>query len=96
MNYATNIALVNKETDLVSNIVWGMVYQEEEFNTGEDFPVIIENLNVAIGDLYDGESFYHDGVKVLTINEQLAELNTALEILTGEYNSSMIITEEDS
>ena len=31
MNYATNIAIIDRETMTVSNIIWGMIYQLEEF-----------------------------------------------------------------
>ncbi len=80
-NYATNIALIDRETNLVTNIIWGMVYQEEEFNTEEQLAVIIDDLAVSIGDSYDGEAFYHEGVKVLTVAEIIAEREAALAIM---------------
>lgn len=79
MNYATNIALIDKETNLVTNIIWGMIYQADEFNTDTRLAVVIEDLAVAIGDTYDGESFYHEGEKVLSIAEQMAAMQAELE-----------------
>lgn len=71
-NYATNIALIDRETSLVTNIIWGMVYQENEFNTETRLAVVINDLGVVVGDTYDGESFYHNEKKVLSLSEQLA------------------------
>lgn len=48
----------------VSNIIWGMIYQEDEFNTDTTQAVIIEGLPVHIGDSYDGTDFWHNGGKV--------------------------------
>ena len=85
MNYATNIALIEMETMLVTNVIWGMVYQEEEFNTAEYIAVIIENLPVELGDAYsaaDGK-FYRAGVEV-TVNgsaEEMQDMQNALNIL---------------
>lgn len=78
-NYATNIALIDKETNLVTNVIWGMVYQEKEFNTDSQIAVIIDNLAVSIGDNYDGESFYHDGEKVVSVYEALNNIDTLIQ-----------------
>lgn len=97
-NYATNFALIDRETNLVSNIIWGMIYDEEAFNNEIEFAVQIDDLNVSIGDSYDGEYFYHEGKQVLTIAEimaviqaelesvktDLADVDAALNILVGE------------
>lgn len=83
-NYATNIALIDRETGLVTNIIWGMVYQEEEFNTESQQAVKIDDLAVSIGDSYDGESFYHGGEKVISTGARLQDAETALGILLGE------------
>lgn len=77
MNYATNIALVDKATGTVSNVIWGMIYQQEEFSTDTTQAVIIESLPVQIGDSYDGTDFWRDGEKVLPVENTLAALDTA-------------------
>jgi hypothetical protein len=79
MNYATNIALIDKETNLVTNVIWGMIYQQEEFNTDTQLAVVINDLAVSTGDTYDGEHFYHEGEKVLTTAEQMAAMQAELE-----------------
>lgn len=84
-NYATNIALIDKETSLVTNIIWGMVYQEEEFNTETQLAVVINDLSVSIGDSYDGESFYHNGEKVLSMSEKM----TALEMELADADAAL-------
>lgn len=78
MNYATNIALVDKATNKVTNIIWGMIYQQEEFETDTTQAVIIESLPVQIGDSYDGTDFWRDGEKVVAVSENvLAALDAA-------------------
>lgn len=77
MNYATNIALVDKATGKVNNIIWGMVYQEEEFSTADTQAVVIEGLPVQMGDSYDGTNFYHEGEKVMPVEDTLAALDAA-------------------
>lgn len=64
MNYATNIALIDRASNMVSNIIWGMIYQQDEFETDSTQAVIIENLPVQIGDTYDGKDFWRDREKV--------------------------------
>lgn len=86
MNYATNIALIDKETNLVTNVIWGMIYGADEFNTDTRLAVVIEDLAVAIGDTYDGEHFYHEGEKVLTTAEIIADMQAALEALGVNVN----------
>lgn len=77
MDYATNIALVDKATNTVSNVIWGMIYQQEEFETDTTQAVIIESLPVQIGDSYDGTDFWRDGEKVQVGADMLAELDAA-------------------
>lgn len=77
MNYATNIALIDRASNMVSNIIWGMIYQEEEFSTETEFAVVIKNLRVSIGDLYDGTNFYHEGEIILPETDILAALDDA-------------------
>lgn len=48
-------------------------------NNASDFPAaaLVNDRPVAIGDTYDGEKFYRDGVEVLTETERLqAEIET--------------------
>ena len=81
MNYATNIALIDKATKLVTNVIWGLIYQEEEFNTETHQAVVIEDLAAQTGDSYDGANFYHEGQLVRSRAEEMAELTSALELL---------------
>ena len=80
-NYATNIALIDRATNTVTTVIWGMVYQEKEFTTKERIAVVVDDLCVAAGDNYDGEHFYHDGERVLSVSEQMADMQTALNEL---------------
>jgi len=78
MNIATNIAIVQKGK--VTNIIWGMIYQKEEFEETYDcIAVPIDDLAVQIGDTYDGECFKRGKQKILTTAEQhsaeIAELD---------------------
>lgn len=77
MNYATNIALINRATSTVTNIIWGMIYQEAEFSTATELAVVIESLPVRVGDIYDGTDFWRDGEKVLPEIDILTALNAA-------------------
>lgn len=77
MNYATNIALVDRATGKVTNIIWGMIYQQNDFSTDTTQAVVIEGLPVHIGDSYDGTDFWRDGVKVVPEADILAALDAA-------------------
>lgn len=59
-----NYALI--ENGVVTNLIW--LYSAN----AEDFPSAVPcgDLPVAIGDTWDGEHFYRDGVRVLTPLEQ--------------------------
>lgn len=83
-SYATNIALIDRETNLVTNIIWGMVYQEEEFTTYTQLAVVINDLGVSVGDSYDGENFYHEGEKVLSMSEKMTNIQLELEAAQAE------------
>lgn len=78
-NLVSNYALVEDGT--VVNVIW-----LAEGNEGE-FPgaVRLGDRPVAIGDTYDGEKFYRDGVEVLTPLEaaqaEAAAYKAALETL---------------
>lgn len=80
-NYATNFALIDRERNTVTNIIWGNIYQDAEFNTDTQLAVVIEDLSVQIGDTYDGEHFYHNGERVISAADMIADMQTALEML---------------
>lgn len=92
MNYATNIAIIDRETNLVTNIIWGMIYQLDEFNNDNRIAVEVGDLSVTIGDSYDGEGFYRDGEKVLTTAEIMEELRRELaDAALAEYEATMAL-----
>lgn len=74
-----NYALV--ENGVVTNIIW--LYPAN----ASDFPSAVPcgDLPVAIGDTYDGEHFFRDGVQVLSALEQAQkdaeDMQAALELL---------------
>lgn len=71
-----NYALV--EDGIVTNIIW------LHPGNANDFPnaVAMGDLPVAMGDTYDGEYFYRDGERVLTVLEaaqaEIADMQAAL------------------
>lgn len=77
MNYATNYAIV--EDGVVTNIIWGMVYNMDEFPNA----VQIDDLAVEIGDEYADGAFFHDCERVRSNAEIMAETQEALSILLG-------------
>ena len=68
------------ENDVVVNTIMLLPLNVQEFPNA----VSIEGLSVQIGDTYDGERFYHDGEPIYTIEEQLAEAQRVIDIMTGE------------
>lgn len=74
-----NYALI--ENGIVVNIIW------LSDKNASDFPNAVKTHDrpVAIGDTYDGEKFYRDGVEVLTVaealNAEIATYKTALNTL---------------
>ena len=71
-NYTTNFALVNKETKIVENIIWGNVYNTQQDFEDDNIQVIqIDDLGVQIGDIYNNKSFYHEGEKVISFQDIL-------------------------
>ena len=52
----------------------------------EDFPnaVAIRDYPVTIGDKYDGDSFYRDGERISSLDEQLAVANAKYEAMLAE------------
>lgn len=63
-NLVSNYALI--ENGVVVNIIWLAAENESEFPGA----VRLEDRPVTIGDTYNGEKFYRDGVEVLTPFEQ--------------------------
>ena len=73
MEYATNFAIV--EDGIVTNVVWGMTYTE--------IPnaVQVDDRAVQIGDTYQDGVFYHNGIPVRTMAEEMADMRAALSLL---------------
>ena len=71
----------------------GIIINMIELNpmNAHDFPnaVYAEEWSIQIGDFYDSENniFYHNGEKILSGRERMAELETALALLTGEVET---------
>ena len=64
-NYATNIAIV--KNGVVTNIIWGMIYQLSEFTHDNQIAVQVDHKGVRVGDTYvNGEFYDADGNVVLT------------------------------
>lgn len=68
------------ENGVVVNTIVLLPYNSDDFSNA----VRIKGLSVQIGDTYDGERFYHDGEPIYTVEEQLAESQMLIDILTGE------------
>lgn len=94
-DYATNFALISKETYLVENIIWGNIYQEDEFNTDLNLAIKIDDLAVSIGDFYNESEnrFYHEGEPVRQRYEIENEMRDVISILDGTYEDH--VTEEN-
>ncbi len=80
VDYATNLALVNEETGLVDNIIWGMFYSSRAYSRNGYIAVPVDDLCVHIGDAYrDGKFYGEDGEIILTVEEsyemQLEEMD---------------------
>jgi hypothetical protein len=45
---------------------------------------------VTIGDIYDGQDFYHDGEKILTPLEEAEKKNEELEIELAELDAALL------
>ena len=85
-NYATNMAVVRKSDGTVLNTIWCNIYNEDEWITDEQTVIPFGNLAVQPGDTYDfeDEHFYHNGEKVIPMEELLADMKAALERLGVE------------
>lgn len=73
-NHATNIALIDKASMMVTNVIWGNIYLETDFTNDVQIAVVIDDLAVGIGDTYDGAHFYHEGERVVSIQEKMADM----------------------
>ena len=51
INYATNIALVDRD-GIAVNIIWGLIYQLDEFKRMAADAIVIDDRDVQIGDRY--------------------------------------------
>ena len=82
MNYATNIAVLD-ENGFVENIIWGMIYQLDEFNTTYPMAVVIGDYDITIGDQYVDGKWYRDGeeIDMRTTSDKMAEVEAILEML---------------
>lgn len=82
MNYATNIALLD-ESGIVTNIIWGMIYQMDEFSNLAPHVIVIDDRDIQIGDIYVDGEWYRDGelVDTRTVNERAAEAEAILDML---------------
>lgn len=82
MNYATNIAVLD-ENGFVENIIWGLIYQMDEFNETYTKAVVIDDYDITIGDQYINGEWYRDGkeIDVRTNAEKIEEVETILDIL---------------
>ena len=82
VNYATNIAILD-ENGFVENIIWGLIYQMDEFNETYTKAVVIDDYDITIGDQYINGEWYRDGkeIDVRTNAEKIEEVETILDIL---------------
>lgn len=82
MNYATNIALIDKKNNEVVNIIWGFIYDLQKFEDDDFYPVPYDDIKVGIGDFYINGKFQDSEGKIRkSINEELVEMREALKIL---------------
>lgn len=58
---------------------------ELHFTNADNYPdcVPVEDAPVEIGDAYTGGSFYRDGVRIMSSQEQLAETLAILDVILG-------------
>ena len=75
-----NYAIV--ENGIITNIIW--LYP----TNAENFPnaVPMNDYPVGIGDTYDGEYFYRNGERILSLAEEMADMQSALEALGVNIN----------
>lgn len=97
IDYATNLAMVNAETGVVDNIVWGLFYSAEAYSKNGYIAIPIHDLCVHTGDIYrDGKFYGENGEIILSVEEmydkQLEEMDTF--IVDELYNAILEGTED--
>ena len=96
VNYATNIALV--QYGFVTNIIWGLSYNIDEFNTEDQIAVQIDDKAVRIGNRYENGEFYDEnGVVVKTTVGYYEDMIRELDeyIIESTYEDIIAYIEED-
>lgn len=91
MDYATNIALLD-ESGIVTNIIWGMIYQMDEFSNLASQAIVIDDRDIHIGDTYADGEWYRNGelVDYRTVSERAEEAEAILDML---YEGTEVIDE---
>ena len=82
MNYATNIAILDDD-GFITNIIWGMIYQLDEFNRTYTRAVVIGGYELCIGDQYYEGKWYRNGKEItaLTPSQRADEVESILDML---------------
>ena len=82
MNYATNIAILDDD-GFITNIIWGMIYQLDEFNKTYTRAVVIGAYELSIGDQYYEGKWYRNGKEItaLTPSQRADEAEAILDML---------------
>lgn len=91
VNYATNIAILNDD-GVVENVIWGMIYQLDEFNSIFTRAVVIGEYDVTIGDQYIDDVWYRDG-EVLDLRTERDRADEAEAILDMLYEGTEVTDE---
>ena len=75
-----NYALI--DNGIVTNLIW--LYS----GNASDFPIAVPcgEVPVAIGDTYDGEHFFRNGVQVEQARQEAADMQAALALLGIDDN----------
>lgn len=78
---------------VINGIVINIERHSDTKNDTDDL-ISIRDLPVTFGDTFDGEHFYHNGEKILTITDELTstikEKDTIITELDNEYKQSLI------
>ena len=82
INYATNIALVDRD-GIAVNIIWGLIYQLDEFKRMAADAIVIDDRDVQIGDRYVNGDWFRGEEKLdtRTAQERAAEAEAILDML---------------
>ena len=92
VDYATNIAVIDRQTMIVENIIWGMFYSTDAYANEGYFTYPIFDLCVHIGDRYEDGHFYNERGEIVKsveddYEDQIAELD---EYIINELYSTII------